>query len=277
MFEELSDILKGKVDPAVWAGVSEITAALEKHQAVQWKERVSALRMDANNHEAATVVDEAIQIIYDQVRALLQQMQISLELDTMPMYRLAGVLDALCFAPSDYDSEALAALEAGEDSVDVFCDIMAIYVNCIPEELMEFVVEVSGNAVTAMAEKLSQNVSYTELPGDGVQDTVRLMNRHQQLVGTVLTVGMESLQGGMTVGGEMRTLVEANRTRLADLEPTSLVDELLSLAILAKTPYDALQDEVMHFVEAIVDDPFHTQKAYKRVQSRLSALPEHTP
>ncbi|MNJ75415.1 hypothetical protein D3C77_725100 [compost metagenome] len=65
---------------------------------------------------------------------------------------------------------------------------------------------------------------------------------------------------------------------MADMQPEELADNLLSIAIVAKTPNDALQDEVMFFTENIVQDPFVVQKAYKRVNKRLGELaPEQTP
>lgn len=277
MFEELSDILKGRVDPAVWVGINAITSALEKHSATVWQERIITLRMDANNREMGTVVEEALHIIYDQVRALLQQMQITLELDTLSMDRLAMILEALVFTPNDLDSEALAALEAGEDTVEAFCDVLGIYLNLVPEELMEYVIDVSNQAILAIQEKLGQNLSYREETGEGVAETVRLLNRHQLLVGDTLTVGMESLNQGTAPGADMTSMVLANRGRLVDLAPDALADELLSLAILSKTPYDALEDEVMHFIEGILNDPFTIQRAFKRIRSRLGELPEHTP
>jgi len=273
MFEELSDLLKGKVDPAVWAGVSAIATALEKHQATQYKERIQTLRMDANNHDAITLVDEALHIVYDQVRALLQQMQLGLELDTLPMERLGMLLDGLLFVPTDLDQEMLLAIEAGEDSIEAFTDVMAVYLNCAPEELMEFVTDVSADVIAAIGEKLRQNLSYQEQAIDGVQQTVRLINRHQQLVGST-TLGMESFTNGMDVGTSIKTLVEHHKARLAGLPADKLSDELFSLCLLAQVPMEALSDEVMHFIEAILDDPFTVQQAFKRVRIRMINLQE---
>jgi hypothetical protein len=107
---------------------------------------------------------------------------------------------------------------------------------------------------------------------------VVLLNKHQALVGEKLTVGMESLGAGMGVGVSAEELVNQSRSRLADLPPEDLADQLLSIAIIAKTPREALQDEVMFFAENIVHDPFMVQKAYKRVTKRLAELPpENTP
>jgi len=275
MFEELSDILKGRVDPAVWTGINAIAVALEKHNANQWQERIIVLRMDANNHDMASAVEKAQHIIYDQVRALLQQMQITLELDTLDMDRLALILEALVFAPSDMDDEMLAAIKAGEDTIETFTDVLAIYLNVIPEELMEYIIDVSNQTLLAIQEKLEQNLSYHVSAVEGVAETVRLLNRHQQLMGVTLSVGMESLNSGTEPGADMTTMVQSVKERLSSAEPEALVDELLSLAILAKTPYDALEDEVMHFVEGIQHDPFMVQRAYKRVRSRIGALSEN--
>lgn len=274
MFEELSDILKGRVDPAVWTGINAIATALEKHNATTWQERIIILRMDANNHDMTSVVEEAQHIIYDQVRALLQQMQIGLELDTLPMEKLALIIEALVFSPNDFDGEALAALEAGEDTLEAFCDVLAIYLNVQPEELMEYVHEVSADCIAAITEKLRQNLSYQDVAVEGVAATIKLLHRHQDLMGEKTSVGLESLHSGVEPGGDMTTMVESVKDRLSTCEPAALADELLSLAILAKTPYDALEDEVMHFVEGIMDDPFTVQTAYKRVRMRLGSMAE---
>jgi hypothetical protein len=278
MFQELSDILLDNVHPAIYSGMVTLTRALEKHQAVQYKERIIQLRMDANNREPLTLTDEAISIVYDQVRALTQQMKIQLELDTLSMDKLSMILECLTFTPSDNDSEYLAALDAGEDSEDTLHDILAIYMQCEPIELMEYVTGVDGAVIVAIRETVERNLSYLEKAEEGVQDAVVLLNKFQTLVGAKLTVGMESLQAGTEVGASAEELVNQSRSRLADLPAEDLADQLLSIAIIAKTPRDALQDEVMFFAENIIHDPFMVQKAYKRVTKRLSELPpENTP
>lgn len=278
MFQELSDILLDNVHPAIYSGMVSLTRALEKHQAVQYKERIIQLRMDANNREPITLADEAISIVYDQVRALTQQMKIQLELDNLSMDKLSMILECLVFAPSDNDSEYLAALDAGEDSEETLQEVLAIYMQCDSVELMEYVVGVDGAVIVAIREVVEKNLSYLEKAEEGVQEAVQLLNQHQVLVGEKLTVGMESLQAGTEVGSSAEELVRQSQSRLADLPPEDLADQLLSIAIVAKTPRDALQDEVMFFVENIVQDPFVVQKAYKRVNKRLSELPpENTP
>lgn len=274
MFQELSDLLLDNVHPAIYSGMVSLTRALEKHQAVQYKERIIQLRMDANNREPLTLRDEAISIVYDQVRALTQQMKIELELDTLNMDKLAMMLECLVFSPSDNDSEYLAALEAGEDSVDILQEILAIYMQCDSIELMEYVLACDGAVITTIREVVERNLGYLEKAVDGVQSAVTLLNKHQALVGEKLTVGMESLQGGLEVGCSAEELVNQSKSRLVDLGPEDLADQLLSIAIVAKTPRDALQDEVMFFAENIIHDPFMIQKAYKRVSKRLTELPE---
>lgn len=278
MFQELSDILLNNTHPAVYGGMVSLTRALEKHQAVVYKERIIQLRMDANNREPITLCDEAISIVYDQVRALTQQMKISIELDIINMDKLSMILECLVFAPSDNDSEYLAAIEAGDDALDTLHEILAVYMQCDASELMEYVVSCDGAVILAIREVVERNLSYTEKAVDGVQEAVQLLAKHQELVGGTVTVGMESLRNGIEVGAEAGELVRQAQSRLVDLSPEDLADQLLSIAIVAKTPRDALQDEVMFFVEDIVHDPFVVQKAYKRLTKRLTELPpESTP
>lgn len=278
MFQELSDILQDTVHPAIYSGMVSLSAALEKHQAVQYKERIIQLRMDANNREPITLADEAISIVYDQVRALTQQMKIELDLDILSMDKLSMILECLVFAPSDNDSEYLAALDAGEDSEETLQEVLAIYMQCDAVELMEYVTGCDGAVIVAIREVVEKNLSYLEKAEEGVQDAVQLLNQHQVLVGEKLTVGMESLQSGTEVGASAEELVRQSQGRLAELPPEELADQLLSIAIMAKTPRDALQDEVMFFTENIIHDPFMVQKAYKRVNKRLTELPpENTP
>ncbi|MNP88341.1 hypothetical protein D3C85_07230 [compost metagenome] len=278
MFQELSDILQDTVHPAIYSGMVSLSAALEKHQAVQYKERIIQLRMDANNREPITLADEAISIVYDQVRALTQQMKIELDLDILSMDKLSMILECLVFAPSDNDSEYLAALDAGEDSEETLQEVLAIYMQCDAVELMEYVTGCDGAVIVAIREVVEKNLSYLEKAEEGVQETVQLLNQHQVLVGEKLTVGMESLQSGTSVGASAEELVRQSQSRLAELPPEELADQLLSIAIMAKTPRDALQDEVMFFTENIIHDPFMVQKAYKRVNKRLTELPpENTP
>lgn len=276
MFQELSDILLDNVHPAIFSGMVSLTRALEKHQAVVYKERIIQLRMDANNREPITLADEAISIVYDQVRALTQQMKIELELDNLSMDKLSMILECLTFTPSDNDSEYLAALDAGEDSAETLQEILGIFMQCEGVELMEYVIGCDGATIDVIREVVEKNLSYREQAAEGVQDAVQLLNQHQTLVGEKLTVGMESLQAGTSVGASAEELVKQASERLVDLPPEDLADQLLSIAIVAKTPRDALKDEVMFFTENIIHDPFMIQKAYKRVNKRLSELPPET-
>jgi len=277
MFEELSEIVKDRIDPAAWMGILTIATALEKHQATLWKEHIFHLGMDANQHDPASLADEARRIIYVQVRALLEQMQITLDIDALPMATLAAIIEALLFNPSDDDRDIAAVLEAGEEGVDVLCDILAIQLNCLPEELMEFVLEVSSATILAIHDRVNRNLEYSTESVEGVQDTTRLINHHQTIVGTQLTIGMESLQGGTAVGVAPLAVLAANSDRLLSATPERMADELISIALLAKTPRDALEDEVMHLTESMVDDPFVVMGVLKQVVKRLKELPEVTP
>ncbi|MNI34087.1 hypothetical protein D3C76_154700 [compost metagenome] len=277
MLQELSDILQHRVHPAIYDGIEALTQVLEKYQAIGYKDRIIRLKMEGNEHEQLTLADEARTIVFDQVLALLKQMQIDLDIGNMSIEKLASILDCLLFEPNDNDYEFLTAVNAGEEAVDTLCNVLAIHLACEPEELMEYVLGASGDVVLAIKERVERNLAYTAQGEDGVQSTVRLLNQHQKLVGEKLTVGMESLQAGREVGSSAEEMVQAASERLAVMQPEDLADNLLSIAILAKTPRDALRDEVMHFVEGMVDDPFVVQKAYKRVNARLNDMPENTP
>ena len=277
MLQELSDILQDKVDPSVYDGFEALTQALEKYKATGYKDRILILRMNANEHDSITLVDEARTIVMDQVRALLAQMQIELDLDILKLDPLASILECLLFNPNDNDYEFLTAVNAGEDGVDTLCNVLAIHMAVEPEELMEYVLGCSGDVILAIKERVERNLGYTVQGEDGVQNATRLLNAHQKIVGEKLTVGMESLNAGVEIGSSAEELVKNARPQLADLGPEDLADQLLSIAILAKTPRDALRDEVMFFVEEMHDDPFVVQKSYKRVTAVLSTLPEDTP
>lgn len=272
MFQELSDVLQNTVNPAIYSGMTALTQALDKHHAVVYKDHVVYLKMNANNREPITLADDAISIVYDQVTALLQQMKIKIDFDTVSMDKLAAIIECLIFDPSDNDSEYLAVLDAGEDSVEILQEILAIYLQCDPVELMDCIHSVSSDTVRAIRDAVEKNLSYRENVQEGVQATVQLLNHYQTQVGEKLTVGLESLQQGLEVGGDMESMVHQARDTLLDMSPEDLGDNLISIAILAKTPNDALSDEVMHFAEGIVHDPFVVQKVYKRVSKRLSEL-----
>lgn len=278
MFQDLADILLNKVHPAIYDGVLSITQALEKHQAVRYKELIIQLRMDANQQDQQIITDKAIHIVYDQVRALLQQMRLELDLDVLPMDKLAMMLECLVFEQGDNDPEYLAALDAGEDTLETMAEIFAVYLQCDSIELMEYVTQVSGDTLLAVREKVEQNLSHNTEVFENVQETVQLVNGLQRLVGEKITVGMESLQSGIEVGASAEEMVKQLAPRLSEMKPDELADNLLSIAILAKTPRDALLDETMFFAENLIHDPFDVQKAYKRAKSRIAELPpEATP
>lgn len=272
MFEELSNILRDRVSPEVGSGVAELVSALEKHHAVMYKDRINNLAMDANNRESITLADEAISIVYSQVNALLQQMHLELDVEAIQMSRLALILDALLFDKSDDDDEISRIIEEGEDSVDVFCEILAVKLNLQPEHLMDIVIGVPEECIAAIEEKISKNLSHSDEAVNGVEAIVKMLNRHQDLVGTS-TIGMESYSdSNAVVGIDPMVVIERRKDELLKLSPEDLADQLISIAILADVSIDALQAEVMLYVEMIIHDPFAVQKAYKRTVSRMAGL-----
>jgi hypothetical protein len=272
MFEELSNILRDRVSPEVGSGVAELVSALEKHNAVMYKDRINNLAMDANNRESITLADEAISIVYSQANALLQQMHLELDVEAIQMSRLALILDALLFDKSDDDDEISRIIEEGEDSVDVFCEILAVKLNLQPEHLMDIVIGVPEECIAAIEEKITKNLSHSDEAVDGVEAIARLLNRHQDLVGAS-TIGMESYSdSNAVVGIDPMVVIERRKDELLKLSPEDLADQLISIAILADVSLDTLQAEVMLYVEMIIHDPFAVQKAYKRTVSRMAGL-----
>lgn len=277
MFDELSTILRDRVSPEVLSGMAELTQALEKHQAVMYKDRINQLMMDGNNKEQITLADEAIAIVFGQVNALLQQMHLTLDVDNIQLSKLARILDALLFTPSDDDQQIADIIEQSSDSVDAFCEILALRLNAEPEEYMDVVLSVPEETITTISEVITKNLSYQDNAVDGVEDIVKLMNRHQGLIGDAVTVGMESLQASSEVVGiDPETLIEQKKELLLQAEPKDLVDQLMSIVILSGIELDELQAEVMTYVESIVHDPLTIQKAYKHLVSRMAALRSET-
>lgn len=272
MFDEIATLLQDRVDPLVWEGLMDLTRGLEQHQAILYKEQLHHMIMDANNIDTTALVDRAIAIIYGQVTALLRQMQIELDLDQVTHQSLAAILTALVFAPNDQDEYALAAVQQGDDPLELLAEVLSVYTGVDAIEYLPVITSVSLATIQSIEAKLQRNLSYVEESQAGVREAVVLLNQQQQLVGTTMTLGMESLHAGVPVGTDATTLVEQHRDVLVTLPADTLADALLSIAILAKVPYDALEDEVMHFVESIVDDPVAIQKTYKRLRERISTL-----
>ncbi|MNY25260.1 hypothetical protein D3C86_1590310 [compost metagenome] len=229
--------------------------------------------MVANEHDPQTLVDRAIGIIYTQVKALLQQMTIVIDVDAMRYDMLAEVLDVLHFKPSDMDEDLLAIVEAGEDSLETFTDIVAFLTNRVPEELMEFIHSVPMEVIEVIRNTLQQNIDNVQSATAGATDVVHVVNKHQGLVGMVTTVGMESLNNGV-VYSDATTLLNEHRERLLSSTPEKVADDLISIALHVKTPNDALQDEVMFYVDTMYDDIFTTQQIFKHVRARLKQLSE---
>ncbi len=69
-------------------------------------------------------------------------------------------------------------------------------------------------------------------------------------------------------------MVEHYNGRIDPAQHESTIDQLISLAIMAKTPKDALEDEVLHFMEQFYPDLFDFQKARKVLLQRLKSLNE---
>ena len=272
MFDELSDILRNRVSPEVLSGISELTLALEKHDAVMYKDRINQLAMDANNKDQITLHDEAIAIVYGQINALLQQMHLVIDVDNLQMSRLARILEALVFEPSDDDDELVRIIEESEDSVDALVEILAVKLICQPEEIMDVIHVVPEETITAIGEKLQVNLRGSERATEGLQETVKLLNQHAGLT-IDTTVGMESLQQSTElVGTDPMVLLEQHREKMLALEPAQMADQVISIVLISGVGVDELLDEVMSYIEMITHDPFVVQKAYKHTVNRVAEL-----
>lgn len=271
MFQELSDILSNRVSPEVMTGISAVCQALEKHKAVQYKEQITFLRMEANNYDPQTLVDRAVGMLFNQVHALFQVMNIKLDVDSMTYDKLAMVIEGLLFEPSDFDQDILDTIDAGEDSIEIFTEVLAITTGSIAEELMEFIIDVPMESILAIEAICQRNVDNNQRAVDGVQETVQIMNKHQNLVGLAPTIGMESLKMGVQFN-DAHIMLENHRNQLLDAKPSEVADHLISIALHVKTPPEAIYDEVMHYIESMYDDIHVTQLIHKGVKARLAEM-----
>lgn len=275
MFEDLKLIVEGRTEPTLYAGIAALEAALEKHNASGWKELITNLVTTGDSDDGSTVVEHAVGILYMQVEALFQQMKIVLNLESITITKLADIVEALLFEPSDLDGQILAAVEASDDSVDAFVNALGIKLNLLPEEVMEYVESVSEHTIEALKAVLSRSTDQSEYADPEMKAVLGLLNQYQTLSGPgQASLGMEALTSGMPVGTPMELMVEHYNGRIDPSQYESTIDQLISLAIMAKTPKDALEDEVLHFMEQFYPDLFDFQKARKVLLQRLKSLNE---
>lgn len=275
MFEDLKLIVEGRTEPTLYAGIAALEAALEKHNASGWKELITNLVTTGDSDDGSTIVEHAVGILYMQVEALFQQMKIVLNLESITITKLADIVEALLFEPSDLDGQILAAVEASDDSVDAFVNALGIKLNLLPEEVMEYVESVSEHTIEALKGVLSRSTDQSEYADPEMKAVLGLLNQYQTLSGPgQASLGMEALTSGMPVGTPMELMVEHYNGRIDPTQHESTIDQLISLAIMAKTPKDALEDEVLHFMEQFYPDLFDFQKARKVLLQRLKSLNE---
>lgn len=273
MYDDLDRVLNGRTDPEMYSGVASICEALEKHKATGWKDLITRLLVN-NDSDGSTLVDQAIAIVYIQVEALFNQMKIKLNLDSMNMNMLANIIEALAFEPSDFDSEILAALQASEDSVDAFCNAMAIKLNLPVESFMEYVLAVSDDTIAMLGTVMTRSVDNEEFLPENLEDILGNVNKYQTLVTTGQTLGMEALATGIRPGTRMPVMVDYYKQEFDPAYPEIIVDNLLSLALVAGIPKDAIEDEVVFFLEQIYPELFEFQRARKFLVRRLADFTE---
>lgn len=272
MYEDLSRLLEGRVDPVYWTALCALVAALEKHEAVLWKDQITHLVTNGDNLDYAVLTDQAVAILYAQVEVLVQQMRITLDLSNLRPAMLADMLEALAFRPSDLDAELLAAVQAADDSVEAICNIFGVKLNQAPEYFMEYVLAVSDLTIQQIVTVLQRQVEQAEYSEYDVRAILGQLNKHQALVPGNVTAAMESLGAGVPVGTQMQVLVDTHNDRLTGGNIEGSVDDLISLAVMANTNMEALHDEVGFFLDQLYPEIFERQKAEKHLNKRLEAL-----
>lgn len=272
MFEDLNRIIQGRVEENMWIGINALVAAFEKHKAFGWKEQITNLVMIGDNEDASTLTDRAIGILYAQAEALFQQMKIRINLEDLRIDLLADLVDALIFEPSDMDGEILAALQAAEDSTEAFCSAIGIRTSKEPEEWMEYVEDVSTFTVEAMIAVVNKSVERQKYSEEDVEKCLGMMNKHQTLIPVGTSLGMEALGEGVEIGTSMSVMVEHYKAKIGDSTPEQVVDHLISLALLANTHKECLEDEVLFFLEQIYTEVFDMMKVTKLLKARLAGL-----
>lgn len=272
MFEDLNRIIQGRVEENMWIGINALVSAFEKHKAVGWKEQVTNLVMIGDNEDASTLTDRAIGILYAQAEALFQQMKIRVNLEDLRIDLLADLVDAMLFEPSDMDGEILAALQAAEDSTEAFCNAIGIRTSKEPEEWMEYIEDVSVFTIEAMIAVVNKSVERQQYSEQDVEKCLGMLNKHQTLIPVGTSLGMEALGEGVGIGTSMPVMVEHYKEKIGESTPEQVVDHLVSLALLANTPKDALEDEVLFFLEQIYTEVFDMMKVTKLLKARLAGL-----
>lgn len=274
MFEDLNRIIQGRVEESMWIGINALVSAFEKHKADGWKEQITHLVMIGDNEDASTLPERAIGILYAQAEALFQQMKIRVNMEDLRIELLASLVEALMFEANDMDGEILAALQASEDTTEAFCSAIAIRTSTQPEEWMEYVEDVSVFTIAAMIEVVNRSVERQQYSEQDVEKCLGMLNKHQTLIPAGTSLGMEALGEGVGIGTSMSVMVDHYKEKIGDSTPEQVVDHLISLALLANTPPDCVEDEVMFFLEQIYSDLFDVMKVTKLLKARLGGLVE---
>lgn len=272
MFDDLSLIIDGRVEESRHAAIMSLAEALEKHKATGWKDLL--LRRHVNNEEdASTLVDHAVGVLIMQVEALFQQMKIKVDLENIPLEMLSEIIEALLFAPSDDDKAILSACIEAEDSVEGFCNVLGIKLNRPSEDFMEYVLGVSEATLMAVSEVVQRSSEDMDTQVVANEKILGDVNRYQ-LVAKDTVFAMEALGEGVRPGTSSEALVETY-LKHADLsDPERVVDDIVSMVLLAGTDEEALIDEVCHYLEQVYPDLFDMQRARKILTKKLTAFEE---
>lgn len=272
MFEDLMAVVQNRVDPSMMDGITALVEAFELHKCTLYKDQVTFLKMEGDSGDAGLITDKVIGILYTQAEALLQQMKIRLNLDDIRIGLLAEIIEALYFVPGDLDGQILAICQGTEDSVEALLEILALKTNKTPEQFMEYVVSVSPFTIAVIQNLTNESVEAQQNADIDIVSVLGKLNKHQSMVGVTVTAAMESLGAGTGVGVSMQTLVDQNLEKLQTGTPQETADHLLSLAIMANTEPDAIEDEVCFFLEQLYDDIVDMQKARRHLMTRLGGL-----
>lgn len=272
MLQEFLQLIEHHVDPSTKDSLLGLTQALEKHGAVLYKDHLYDLFTMTNEIDRGELADRARIIIYAQVNVLLSQMRIVIDTDQLSIDDITDILNALVLEPSDYDQEALDAINQSEDDIEALSEMLSVFTTKETVEYMPVILSVDNHTIEAISKKLETNLSYSIEGISSLNETIQAMHRHQALVGDKPTVAMEMLHNGYPVHTSHRVILGKDIAELLSLSPERIADELISAVIMSGVDKEAVCDEVSHLIESYIDDITLLQKTHMRSKERLKQM-----
>jgi hypothetical protein len=272
MLQEFLQLIEHHVDPSTKDSLLGLTQALEKHGAVLYKDHLYDLFTMANEIDRGELADRARIIIYAQVNVLLSQMRIVIDTDQLSIDDITDILNTLVLEPSDYDQEALDAINQSEDDIEALSEMLSVFTTKETVEYMPVIMSVDNHTIEAISKKLETNLSYSIEGISSLNETIQAMHRHQALVGDKPTVAMEMLHNGYPVHTSHRVILGKDIAELLSLSPERIADELISAVIMSGVDKEAVCDEVSHLIESYIDDITLLQKTHMRSKERLKQM-----